>query len=303
MLRLRGFLSGAKLSRSEGLGMANKEDTELVELAKKAQSGDAEAQYSLASQFFEQGNLKIAEKWFNEAAAQGHTEAQYRLGSFYLNGATSICKGYGVKYITTIENLLRQAAEKGHKAALIELTPLYLTESLPTYDLEKAAYWAPKAAATGDAISIFNLAELYKEGKCEALGGKPDMEKYAELVKQAADKKLALALYALGELEEAKGTKEGDAEAFKLYMEAALQDHAPAQFKVALCFYQGKGVEQDRELGEEWLTYVAEYGYEPALEEIRNNPDYELEIKQLSATQLAARRGKANNNKKKKGKK
>lgn len=283
--------------------MANKEDTEIVELAAKAQSGDAEAQYKLAMRFIDQGDPKVAEKWLAASAEQGYTEAQYRLGSLYLNGATSICKTYGVKYVERIESLLRAAAEKGHTGALIELTPLYLTPSLPTYNLEKAGEWAPKAAATGDAMSIYNLAELYREGKCQALGGKPDMEKYAELIKQAADKKYVAAQYALGELEEAKGTPESEAAAYELYLETAQQDYAPSQLKVALCLYQGKGVEQNRELGEEWLIYVAEHGYEPAMNEIRNNPDYELEIKPLSVSALTRKKTNKSSSKSKSKKK
>lgn len=285
--------------------MAKKEDTEIIELAAQAHNGDAEAQFKLATEFLSSGDLKVAEKWLTAAATQGHTEAQYRLGSLYLNGATTVCKPYGVKYISRIENLLRQAAEKDHQAAIIELTPLYLTPSLPTYDLEKAAQWAPKAAASGDAMSIFNLAELYKEGKCQALGGEPNMEKYEELIRQAAEKKYVPAQFALAELEAAKGTPEGDKAAFDLYLETAQQDHAPSQLKVALCYYNGKGVEQNKEQGEEWLIYAAEHGYEPAMDEIRNNPDYELEIVPISTAKMASRRaGKAkSSNKKKKSKK
>lgn len=270
--------------------MANKEDTEIVELAAKAQSGDAEAQYKLATIFLDQGDVKVAEKWLSASADQGYTDAQYRLGSLYLNGATSICKTYGVKYVERIEGLLRAAADKGHTKAIIELTPLYLTPTLPTYNLDKAGEWAPKAAATGDAMSIYNLAALYREGKCKALGGKPDMDKYAELIKQAADKKYAAAQYALAEIEEAKGTPESEAAAYELYLETAQQDYAPSQLKVALCLYNGKGVEQDKELGEEWLIYAAEHGYEPAMNEIRNNPEYGLEIKPLSVSTLSSRK-------------
>lgn len=277
--------------------MANKEDNDIVELAAKAQTGDAEAQFNLAQIFMNQGEVKLAEKWLTAAATQDHTEAQYTLGSLYLNGATSICKSYGVKYIERIEELLLAAAKKGHEKAIIELAPLYLTKSLPTYDLEKAGEWALKAADTGNADSIYNLAELYHTGGCPALGTEPNLEKYEELLYEAANKMSLPAIHALGDLEAAKGTPEGDAEAYKYYSTAAVEDYAPSQFKVALCQAQGKGVEKNMENAIQWLTYVAERGYEPAIEEIRNNQDYELEIKPL-ATQATKNKSKTKTKKK-----
>lgn len=271
--------------------MAIKEDTEIVKLAEKANSGDAEAQLGLASVFMSRGETKLAEKWLIQAAAQGLTEAQYQLGSLYVKGATTMFKSYGVKFIEKIESLLLAAAEKGHEKAIIELAPMYLTPSLPTYNLDKAGVWAVKAAELGNADSIYNLALLYRQGGCAALGTEPNLAKCEELLHQAADKKYLDATYALGELEEEKGTPEGDVAAFEYFLSAAQEDHIPSKFKVALCLYWGKGVEEDRALGESLLIDAAENGYEPAIEEIRNNPSYGLEIKPMLKN--AQNRGKS----------
>ena len=61
------------------------------DLVKKANSGDAEAQYSLGNCYFYgfgvDKNLREAVKWLTKAAEQGHTRAQNDLGHCYYSGA------------------------------------------------------------------------------------------------------------------------------------------------------------------------------------------------------------------------
>mgnify|MGYP000155514359 FL=1 len=64
--------------------------TDLDELRKKAEAGDAEAQSSLGVAYYS-GNgvpqsFTDAFKWISEAAKQGHAEAQLRLGYMYATG-------------------------------------------------------------------------------------------------------------------------------------------------------------------------------------------------------------------------
>lgn len=61
--------------------MAWGQDSELI---RKAESGDAEAQYELGNNYYFgfsgfSTNEEEADKWFLKAAEQGHAKAQYRI--------------------------------------------------------------------------------------------------------------------------------------------------------------------------------------------------------------------------------
>ena len=59
----------------------------LDELKTKAESGDVEVQYELGMKYFYGKGIDIdyfqAEKWFHEAAEQGHIRSQFELGKLY----------------------------------------------------------------------------------------------------------------------------------------------------------------------------------------------------------------------------
>ena len=47
---------------------------------------------------------------------------------------------------------------------------------------------------------------------------------------------------------------------------SAQQNHAPAQYGIAVCLYNGEGVEQDREAAQQWMEKAAQNGYAEAKE-------------------------------------
>lgn len=55
-------------------------------LKRKAQHGDARAQYELGRRCTEQKNYRCALEWLQKAAEQGHAGAQNRLGVMYERG-------------------------------------------------------------------------------------------------------------------------------------------------------------------------------------------------------------------------
>lgn len=122
--RWRGALADLEL-RIERMGGRYESP---VTLAPKASSGDADAQYQLASQIFGPEPVRAVEL-YRSAAAAGHTEANFALFSLYRFGRTgSVTTDSGVKEyqiapkdpVKAGEHLVA-AAEGHHPQAMLEL--------------------------------------------------------------------------------------------------------------------------------------------------------------------------------------
>ncbi|MFB2537945.1 MULTISPECIES: tetratricopeptide repeat protein [unclassified Acinetobacter] len=59
---------------------------DIADLTKKAEQGDAQAQFELGSNYYQQQNYPQAKIWYEKAANQGHAEAQFNIGLIYAKG-------------------------------------------------------------------------------------------------------------------------------------------------------------------------------------------------------------------------
>jgi TPR repeat protein len=138
---------------------------ELEELAKKAESGGAEAQY-LLGQAYDEGRLvprDLAEalKWYSRAAEAGYAEAQNSLGS-----ALQAEKRYA-EALAWYE----KAAAQEHVRSINSLAALYDAGLGVAQDRNQAFQLWTRAAELGSAEAMWNLARLYGSGGL----GKPDL--------------------------------------------------------------------------------------------------------------------------------
>lgn len=85
------------------------EERQERELLKRAENGDAEAQFLVGQKFDQHENYADAEKWWLRAISNGHLQAQYNLALNYIGGACGGPQYYdqGVKYIEDL-------ADKGY---------------------------------------------------------------------------------------------------------------------------------------------------------------------------------------------
>ena len=60
------------------------------------------------------------------------------------------------------------------------------------------------------------------------------------------------------------GVEVDKAMAAAYYLKSAQQEHAPAQYGVAICLYNGEGVEQDKKAAKEWMERAAKNNSEDA---------------------------------------
>lgn len=123
-----------------------------------AEKGDAEAQYTLANAYWHgsgiPNDMDKAEHWFQEAAEQGHVEAQARLGLLtqmgYFSGKDS-----------TAAHWLHKAAEQGHARARVMLGVLYWEDYETAEAKRDAVHWWREGAWQGDSIAQRYLGRAY----------------------------------------------------------------------------------------------------------------------------------------------
>ena len=175
-------------------------------------------------------------------------------------------------------------AEAGSQGAMCNLSNCYMSGWGVPKDENAALYWRIKAVEKGDAFMTRDMVALSMPGDLESavqkgdplamflkgfllqmenrLNDKPDnMEEIISLYQKAAEKKLSHAQYRLALCYEmGLGVEANVPEAVKWYRKAAEQGHAEAQYRLARCFEKlGKG-KQLKELAK-WYAKAAKQGH------------------------------------------
>jgi len=177
--------------------------------------GDSQAQFDWGDLLCKKNDHKQGVAWFQKAAEQGHTEAQYELGSCYYNGLgfeknntqaifwLKKATGQGHKEAEKLalqikqeeaqrqkEEQMRNAAVQGDSQAQFDWGDLLCKKN----DYEQGVSWFQKAAEQGHAEAQYKLGFSYYNG----IGIKKDFDQTIYWAKKASEqghkeaKKLAL---------------------------------------------------------------------------------------------------------------
>jgi localization factor PodJL len=132
------------------------------ELREAAMSGDARAQFIVASRYLEGRAIgrdhDAAARWYLRAANGGLSAAQYRIGTLYERGS-----GVAQDKLQAMSWYAR-AAEQGNVKAMHNLAVLSADATLGKPDMTRAAKWFAAAAAHGLPDSQYNYAVLNERG-------------------------------------------------------------------------------------------------------------------------------------------
>ena len=277
------YLKAAERGQSIDMAKINSMQ-EIVDLFKKVDLGDAEAQLELAKRY-EKGiggmNKDDAEsaKWYRKAAEQGNAEAQSRVGKMYYNGE-------GVKAnLREAVNWYRKAAEQGMSEAQYLLGKCYCDGAGVRKDEAEALSWYLKAAEqrhTNALEAIHNLANtsnpeilmvlgtLYNKGTVVPV----DQDKAVQCFLLAAEQGRTDGIDAL--VAQAKAGNQmacqairqladgGNRKAWNYIASLAEQDRADAQFYLGECYYNGVVVSKNVAEAVKWYRKAAEQGYAEA---------------------------------------
>jgi TPR repeat protein len=188
----------------------------------EAAKGSAEAQFTLGSKYDDgQGvsqNKKEALRWYQLAATQNHTKAQFTLGQIFHYGMFGL-----VQNKTEALRLYQLAAKQGLAEAQFMIGLQYdQGDLLPQNDVQ-AFSWYTLAAKQGLSEAQFALGEMYDYGQGVAYDAALALKWY----KRAATQSHAEALFKLGEIHHYDEIK---SKAY--YKKAAKEGHAGAQYKL-----------------------------------------------------------------------
>ena len=118
-----------------------------IELAARADGGDAKAQYQLGLAYFKgvgiERDPQLALKWIEKAAEQGYSEAQYALGAMH-HGGRGALQSFPLAY-----KWFERAAQQNHSEAQFSLGVMYRNGQGIPVDKSKAYIWFNLAAAQG----------------------------------------------------------------------------------------------------------------------------------------------------------
>ena len=138
--------------------MARHEPADVAELRKRAQAGDADAQYALGCRYYDgdgvRRDYKEALKWYRLAAAQGHNSGLCDVGYCYRNGH-GVRRDYGkaIPYY-------KQAADQGCPTGAYWLAHAYEHGEGVPKDLAKAKRWYEISRDRGDCDAADALNRL-----------------------------------------------------------------------------------------------------------------------------------------------
>ncbi|PMS09927.1 sel1 repeat family protein [Trinickia caryophylli] len=250
-----------------------------------AQAGDVYAQTLLAESLASQpaeADKKAARQWLDKALARKFGMAYAVMGEFHLSGNAAprdpaaaaqwfrrgieandplsqrlLCLGYvsdALPQISSGEALpaCRAAAASGDALSMRQLA----IGLGPREDARERVYWQWRIASTGDAAFETMLAKSYDMGDGIAM----DFDAALYWLRRAAaqgnaDAQSALAQHLLLGL----GEPRNDQEAFAWASRASARN-AQASMLMGLCYLNGRGVERDAALGRKWLEAAATAG-------------------------------------------
>jgi TPR repeat protein len=202
------------------------------------------------------GDSARAASRLKEAADQGDTEAQIKLGELHESG-TGILQNYAeaARWYTI-------AAEAGSAKARNRLARMYASGLGVEKDPERAFEMFSNAAESAVPQYVFDLAVAHETG----IGTERDPERAARLYEAAAigglddaTANLALLYY------EGRGVERDLEKARQLLSQAAEAGVAKAQNNLGLMYTRGDGVEQDYAVAAEWFRKAADQGLPMAM--------------------------------------
>jgi TPR repeat protein len=221
---------------------------------KAANLGNADAQNALG-ECYRRGlgttqDYKLCIHYYRKAASQGHPKALYMLGNFHMVALFGVRKDLKMAF-----NYFRQAAEKGDPEANCEIAYLYLNGGGVRTDPVAAVRHFQAAAEKGNCEAQRELGVCFSTGTGTIKNDQLALRWLSMAVQQGnpAAQYLLADWYRNGNI-----VSKDEVKAFQLDFLAAQSDYVYSMMNVGVCYIEGKGVQQDSQLGLKYLKLVVE---------------------------------------------
>lgn len=237
---------------------------EAAEWQRRAEAGDARAQYQLYFRYSLGDGVKqdqeTANRWLQQAAGNGDADAQYWLGERYYDGGSGFGKDRAAAFMW-----LEKAAAQGGRGEQSHVGWRYYSNG----DYDNARRWLQKAADQGDSTAKFYLKKIdgLQHAKRppapdhsaapprDAVAATAELQRRAEAGDARAQYLLSLR-YRQGD-----GVKQDQQEANHWLKRAANNGDADAQYWLGERYYDGwMGIKKDRTAAHVWLDKAAAHG-------------------------------------------
>jgi TPR repeat protein len=219
-----------------------------------AEQGHVDAQYKFA-RHCELGNPVEAMEWYRRAAAQGHGEAQSKLGLYY----------FSVGDYTLALPWLQKSAAQGLAPSECYLGLCYLSGLGIGEDHAQAITWLRKGADQGFANAQYTLGFCY----CSGLGVTKDHSQAVVWFRKAAEQGFADAQYYLGLSSfSGLGVTKDHSQATLWFRKAAEQGFPDAQNALGARYSIGEGVVRDFDEAIKWFRKSADAGNAAAMDNL-----------------------------------
>ena len=225
-----------------------------------ARQGNADAQFTLGTMYVEGKATSPSESkaviWYEKAAIQGHIKAQHNLGCTYIYG-------HEIKHdITKAIYWFEKAAKQGFVKAQFQLGYIYLNygNKLPiSKDIAKAIYWFEKLANQGDAEAQFHLGVIYFNDYPPEFP--QNLGKAIYWFEKAANKGQVQAQYHLGQIYlNGQGVKQDIDKAIYWFEKGAKQGELISISILGQIYLNGQGVKQNIDKAIYWFEKGAKQG-------------------------------------------
>lgn len=299
----------------DGLGVEQNETERAFWLEKAAIQGHEHSQCTLGEMYYwgetVNKDYKKSRYWTEKAALGGYTDAYFRYAYLCAEGQggpidyesallyysklpnnAGALNNLGVMYASgegveadqeKANEYYKKAAERGSTMGMKNLADRYLSGASGEVDIAAAIEWYKKSFKAGRRESGIKLGDIYYEGShvdedIDAAieyyesavrikpkkGGKQDIDEYVKVVVKLAD------IYYEGDKVEMD-----DSKANELYHIAAEYCNLYAYHRLGIQYYNGYGVEQDKDTAIYWFRKAASEGYSASIEFLdENNIDW-----------------------------
>lgn len=240
--------------------MIEKNTFSISELQQKANDGDAQAQFELALCYANgtdvEKNTELAFDWHKKAAEQGHVNAEFALGLYYLLGKDQMQQTQEIVNKWGLGHNPGENVDPAFELAVIQFFAVKVGA-----DDDLAFAWLKKAAEQNHAEANYWLGQCY----LNSIGTAQDYESAFGCFRIAAEQGIAESQYPLACcFFEGKGIEQNDELGLQWCEKAAERGIATAQYRLAQCYFDGDCVEQNNDLALSWLKKSAENHYAKA---------------------------------------
>ena len=239
-----------------------------------AARGNAVAQYHVGM-MYERGEAVLANAldavhWYSLAGEQGHGPAQERLAVIYGDGAKQppgmrerdpviaalFPAGMKLERNRTLSLYWARLAAGQDMPMACTLLGNYYAYGSDEPDYHEAERWYRKAAGLGNAQGMLGLGTLLAGGYL----GTSDYSQAREWLMKAAEQRLGIAWYYLGEIYRRGLGCEPSATAVACLAQGANLGNAAAQRQLGLCYLNGEYIDRNIGQAETWLRKAALQG-------------------------------------------